>query len=203
MAVEKQRIRVLDVKTIESPALKGYLNNRGIPLQIGRTYCKEVRFELYDKQVSAIGFQNDTGGFELRNAHFKGSSSPKFTTLITTGKEYNQLSVFEGFFDFLSYQTAVTNQGMLKGLPESQQSFLILNSLSFFEQSRSLREKHPSINLYLDRDPAGLKQTEQALKCYEKYKDCSDLYKGFKDFNDLLTNNPFKEQQSKNKGRRI
>jgi hypothetical protein len=203
MADEKQSIRVMDVMEIESPALKGYLNERGIPLEIAKKYCKEVRFELYDRQRTAIGFQNDTGGVELRSAYFKGSSSPKFTTLIATEKEYNELSVFEGFFDFLSYQAAIKSPLIQKQLPESQHTFLILNSLSFFEQSRSLMERHRSINLYLDRDQPGIRQTEKALKWNKKFTDCSEVYKGFKDLNDFLTNKPLKPEQGKRLGKMI
>jgi hypothetical protein len=183
---EKGNIRILEVKELESPALKAYLNERYIPIEIAKIYCKEVQFELYSKQRTAIGFQNDCGGFELRSAYFKGSSSPKFTTLITREKDYNDLTVFEGFFDFLSYQTAIKNQTIQNGLPESQHSFLILNSLSFFEQSRSLMERHRSIHLFLDRDLPGCKQTEKALKWSKKYIDKSDLYKNHKDLNDYL-----------------
>ena len=43
-------------------------------------------------------------------------------------------------------------------------NFLVLNSLSFFEKSLPLMEKHESIHLYLDLDNAGRKYTNLALK---------------------------------------
>jgi len=200
---EKSKIKIVDARSINSPILSLYLKRRGIDLEVARKFCSEVDFQLYNKQHTAIGFKNDTGGYELRNAYFKGSSSPKFTTLIVHNKDYNNLSVFEGFFNFLSHQTLNQQQNISEKLPQSQMDFLVLNSLSFFEMSRSLMERHNSVNLYLDRDKAGLSQTQQALKLSKKYQDCSEVYKGFKDYNDLLMNKPIKQQQEKRLGKRL
>ena len=67
-------------------------------------------------------------------------------------------------------------------------NFLILNSLSFFERSLLLMEKHESIHLYLDQDNAGRKCTSLALKRSLQFKDESKLYKGYKDLNDWMMN---------------
>jgi len=48
-------------------------------------------------------------------------------------------------------------------------------------------EKHAQINLFLDRDKAGLMQTKKALQFSKQYNDQSHLYKGYKDMNDWLT----------------
>jgi hypothetical protein len=198
------KIKILDFHSIKSPALTDYIKSRSIDLEVAKKYCHEVNFELYNRTHTAIGFKNDTGGFELRNAQFKGGSSPKFTTLICRDADYNDLSVFEGFFNFLSYQTdQQKNQNMNGSLSERQPSFLILNSLSFFEMSRSLMERHKLVNLYLDRDKAGIQHTQQLLHRGDKYIDCSTIYKGFKDYNDKLTNKPFKEEQTKRLKRRL
>ena len=73
-------------------------------------------------------------------------------------------------------------------LPVRQTNFLVLNSLSFFERSLLLMEKHQSIRLYLDQDEAGRKYTKLALKRSAHCKDESKLYKGYKDLNDWLIN---------------
>src|SRR5688572_4521132 len=152
-------IKITEISSIHSPGLIAYINSRFIDLELAKRYCKEVNFELYNRSHTAIGFKNDTGGYELRNEYFKGSSSPKFTTLICSHKYYNDLAVFEGFFSFLAYQTALQ---ATKRLPESQTNFLILNSLSFFEMSKSLMQRYQSVKLFLDRDKAGIKHTEKA-----------------------------------------
>ena len=74
-------IKVIAAKPITHPALCRYLKTRKIPFEIAEKYCKEVHYELYGKKYFAIGFKNNAGGFELRNAHFKGSSSPKDISL--------------------------------------------------------------------------------------------------------------------------
>lgn len=198
---EKSRIKILSDSMIDSPALKRYLSARNIPLDVARQYCREISFELYDKIHLAIGFQNDNGGYELRNQYFKGSSSPKEPRLIRSNDDQN-LIVFEGFFNFLSYQTLQGNHKT--DLPNLQPSFLILNSLAFFERSRSMMETYRSISLCLDRDALGQRCTKKALEWSDKYKDLSVGYKQFKDLNDYLVNdNTFRQKQSRSRGMRL
>ncbi len=201
---DQSKIKIVDAYSLKSPGLISYIKSRSIDLEITKKYCQEVVFELYNRSHTAIGFKNDSGGYELRNAFFKGSSSPKFTTLICPNEFYKDLIVFEGFFNFLSYKT--DEQLNLKpaiDLTESQPSFLILNSLSFLEMSRSLMGRHEAVKLFLDRDKAGKHHTQKALEQNVKYNDCSHIYKGFKDYNDLLTNKPFKEEQTQRLKRRL
>ena len=159
-----------------------YLRQRKIEKSIADKHCYEVSFinGSNDKIYIAIGFKNNAGGYELRNEYFKGSSSPKYITYLDNLAD--KVTVFEGFFDFMSYQTIHENQ------QQELTNFLVLNSLSFFERSLLLMEKHQSIHLYLDQDEAGRKNTKLALKRSPNFKDESKLYKGYKDLNDWLTN---------------
>ncbi len=95
-------------------------------------------------------------------------------------KQSKSIAVFEGFFDFLSYQTIHQNQ------QTSLTDFLVLNSLAFFERSLLLMEKHEHIHLYLDRDEAGKKCLDIASKRSLNYKDESSLYDSYKDLNDWI-----------------
>lgn len=79
---EGGKIIIRSQSQLTDPALIRYLRSRGIPLQVARQYCCQVVFELYEKRQLAIGFKNEAGGFELRNAQFKGSSSPKRPVLL-------------------------------------------------------------------------------------------------------------------------
>ncbi|HVG16879.1 MAG TPA: toprim domain-containing protein [Chitinophagaceae bacterium] len=182
------KIRVIAAKPLTNAALCRYLEVRKIPLEVAKSYCKEVDFELNLKQYFALGFENNSGGFELRSAHFKVSTSPKDVTLYSTG-DAKEISVFEGFFSFLSYQALQGNNH----LPLT--NFLVLNSLSFFEKSRELMEKNEKIHLYLDRDKAGIKNTIGSLKWNSKYGDKSNLYKNHKDLNDYLVRQDPKHAQ--------
>lgn len=190
------KIKVIAAKPLANPALCRYLNDRKIPLEIAERYCKEVYFELNERQNFAIGFENKSGGFELRNKLFKGSSSPKDVTQINCS-EGSQIAVFEGFFSFLSYQ--MLHQKSTAPLT----NFLVMNSLSFFEKGRQFMEKHQKINLYLDRDEAGIKNTQKALKWDIKYIDKSDLYKNHKDLNDYLVHQNQQHKQKFKLGRHL
>jgi len=149
-------------------------------LQLAEKYCQEVRYELHEKNYVALGFKNDTGGYELRNPYFKASSSPKDITTFKNGSA--EATVFEGFFDFLSYLARLKNQ------EQRPTDFLILNSVSFFQKARPILEQYQAINLYLDRDNTGKNVTHEALKISPKYQDKSGSYQLHKGLNDWLVN---------------
>lgn len=185
---DDSHIKITNVREIADPLLLNYLRQRRIHFDVAKAFCKEISFTVNDKNYYAIGFKNNAGGYEIRNAFFKGSSSPKYVTHVDNKAE--KITVFEGFFDFLSYQTLVHNQ------PQELTNFLVLNSLSFFERSQLLMEKSRSVHLYLDNDPAGKARVSTALKRSKQYHDESHLYKGFKDLNDFLTGKKLMLQQS-------
>ena len=197
------KITIISSDEIKNQTLRNYLQSRQIPLDIANQFCREVRFELYGKKHLAIGFQNPGGGYELRNHYFKGSSTPKEPRLISQNAE-KELSVFEGFFSFLSFQTLQQiNAKSSIELPKLHTDSLVLNSLSFFEKSRELMEKYLSIHLFLDHDKMGQKCTQQALKWSDKYKDQSKYYQRFKDLNEVLVKSVSHElKQTRSRGMR-
>lgn len=173
------KIIIVDVRTLENKFLMAYLHNRSISQEIARQHCKEVDFCLNNRKYTAIGFQNISGGYELRNENFKGSSSPKDITYIDN--QAKTVVVFEGFFDYLSYKM------MNEKSVNLQTNFLVLNSLSFFNKSLQLMEKHGRVDLYLDRDSGGVKCTHEALQRDSTiYTDQSFLYQQKKDLNEWL-----------------
>ena len=164
---------------IKNMALAYYLQERKIPLEVARLYCSEVHYQLNNKEYYAIGFANDSGGFELRNKYFKGGSSPKDSTLIRNeGAE--ELTVVEGFFSFLSYQSINKTQA------QPVTDFLVLNSLSFVQKNIDRMQSYPSTKLMLDNDLAGDNATAKLLAISPAIKDERKLYQGRKDLNDLL-----------------
>ena len=58
------------VKPLENPALIQYLKDRQIHIISAMKTCKEVHFRTKGKAYFAIGFENNLGGFELRNKYF-------------------------------------------------------------------------------------------------------------------------------------
>jgi hypothetical protein len=182
---ESSVVQIKDQRIISDPALISYIKERYIDLDIASRYCLEIEFELYGKRQIAIGFKNDLGGYELRNRDFKGSSSPKSSTIISSPTD--DLSVFEGFFDFLSYQTdQKLNRDNEFTLTKIFESILVLNSLAYLEKCRPDMEKYPRIQLYLDNDHSGRKATRKALTWSAKYIDKSHRYKLYKDLNEYL-----------------
>lgn len=176
----EHKIKILGDFILSSYSLLQYLKQRRIPIEIANKYCREIRYELNGKTYYGIGFRNDSGGFEIRNPYFKASSSPKAITTIANNA--NEVIIFEGFTDFLSFKTIHLNE------PEDRFDFVILNSVSFFETARPFMEKHNDIRLYLDRDATGQNYSRYALSLSNKYKDESSLYQNHKDFNDWLVN---------------
>lgn len=188
----ERKIKVIEDSFLNSYALLKYLNQRRIPVEIARQYCREIRYEMNGKTYFGIGFKNDSDAWEIRNPYFKNSSSPKDITTFKNGAD--EVCVFEGFMDFLSFKTHHKN------LPEKSQDFVVLNSLSFFERARPFMEGHRSIRLYLDRDVTGKNCTQRALSLSTKYQDESRLYKNHKDLNDWWVsfgNNPKKQLKQK------
>src|SRR5690606_21054802 len=184
----ENRITILRDCTLSSYALLHYLSQRRISVEVADRYCREVHYELGGKTYYGIGFKNDLGGYEIRNAYFKASSSPKGMT--TFDNDADEVVVFEGFTDFLSFKSIHRNE------PEERFDFAVLNSVSFFEKARPFMERHEAIRLYLDRDTAGQNYSRYALSLSEKYRDESSLYRHYKDFNDWAVNfgKPVKKQ---------
>ncbi|MEI6947326.1 toprim domain-containing protein [Paraflavisolibacter sp. H34] len=179
-AGEKEKVRIIQTRELGSAPLLEYLEKRRIPPEVASLYCREIVFEVNGKRHEAIGFPNNAGGYELRNHYYKGCSAPKGTTFFN--REAPCLTVFEGFFSFLSYQVLHPNGAL------SLTNFLVLNSLSFLERSRSRMDMYLSVRLFLDRDEAGLKATKQALGYGRGYSDQSYRYEAYKDLNEFLLN---------------
>lgn len=173
----------IEISSIRSettnPVLLWYLKKRCIPVTIANRYCHEVDFQLYGKQRTAIGFPNNSGGYELRNAYFKGSSSPKDISLFSNGG--TTIKVFEGFFDFLSFVQLNQVEG------KEKIDFLILNTLAYLEKSRNIMDGYTVVDMFLDNDKSGQDCTMKAKEWnMDRYKDHSPSYRPDKDLNEKL-----------------
>lgn len=175
------KLEVLSAKDLCNPDLIHYLESRGIKSHFAREYCREVEFRIGGKSYLAVGFPNRSGGFELRNRWFKGSSSPKDISLIDNGSSH--LCVMEGFMDFLSLLTL--NQKRVVELP-LRSSFLILNSLGLLNKNLALLRSRQDIHLFLDNDLAGKEAKEGLTLQGISFRDAGGLYEGHKDVNDFL-----------------
>lgn len=169
-------IEILSVHPVTFVSLIRYYWSRRITTEIADQYLQEVRYKNGDRTYYALGFQNDAGGYELRSPYFKGSSRPKSPTWFKYGAE--ELAVFEGSFDFLSFRTIHQNQ------VTPLRDFLILNSTSFFEMCLTKMQAYRRTHLYLDNNATGSKCTALALTTSpQQFIDERSLYAGYDDFN--------------------
>jgi hypothetical protein len=174
---EQKSIVALEQFELSSTALTGYLHTRGIPVAIAQKYCCEIRYQVGEKIYYGIGFKNDSGGWEIRNPYFKGSTSPKDITTFKNGCLH--VSVFEVFFDFLSY---VEIAEKLR-LPPTD--FIILNSLAFTGKAGILLAAYAAVDLYLDNDAAGKNVSLSLIESGVAYRDQSYRYASCKDLNEF------------------
>ncbi|MDM1299844.1 toprim domain-containing protein [Empedobacter falsenii] len=174
----RNKYEILELKEISSFPLIQYLEERKLPLEIVKRYCKEIHYKLNDKKYYAIAFPNVQNGFEIRNKYVKMCLVKKDISLIKNNQ--NQLKTFESWSDFISYL-------FLFPTNEFESDFLILNSIALLRKNIELINKYESIQTYFDHDDAGKSTTnilETELKT--KVKDDSNFYKNYKDLNEFI-----------------
>lgn len=179
-------MELVSVKPITHPKLLQYLAERGLKKSDVFSFLWEISYKTSDKTFFALGFANDAGGWELRNPYFKGCMSPKSISTIKV-KDGQQLQIFEGFMDFLSWR---------KLHPEINADSIVLNSLALFPKVIPLVTSYTSIECFLDNDVAGRKAFDQ-LKCScPRIIDGSVRYQAHKDLNEwLVAQSKLKEKQ--------
>ncbi|NVO21697.1 MAG: toprim domain-containing protein [Bacteroidetes bacterium] len=180
IAYEKKntpKIIINEAVSFSNPALIDYLAYRKIPLTIANYYCREIHYHSHNFYYKAIGFKNDRGGYELRSEKFKAKSCNAITTLKCS--QSNNLDVFEGFMDFLSYRVYCKTSKLTN-------TTIVLNTLTNLPEAISKLKGFNNINLFLDNDIAGVNAKEQVKALFENAHDYSSIYEGYKDFNAFL-----------------
>lgn len=168
--------QITEVKEIQSAALLEYLKNRKVESQT--EFLKEIHYQMNDKNYFGIGFKNDSGGYEIRNAYSKICLGKKDISSIKNDSK--SLRIFEGFFDFLSYKS-IENY-----LEREPSDYFILNSVSMLNKIKSKIGNYEIIELYFDNDQAGNRAIEIIKNENKNVEDCRLLYSDFKDLNDWL-----------------
>lgn len=180
---QKPRIEIIDTSPLHSPALIDYVSRRNIPAPIAMRYCSEVTFKVAGQKRKApyfaIGFPNDSGGYELRNAYVKLATAPKDITTIGD-ISHGQAYVFEGFFDFLS--------AIVLNIFDTRKAFaVILNSTSLHKRAIKHLDIASNIICLLDHDDAGRSATHAIIdKFPSRATDHSYIYQRNNDINDFL-----------------
>lgn len=190
----KKSYEITTVLELKNKNLIEYGSSRCLGFEILNKYCKEIHYQINDKNYYGLGFKNDLGGFEIRNKYVKMVLGKKEITTIKNNQ--NCIILFESWSDFVSFLTLYPEQ-------EMQYDYIILNSVNMLEKALIQLYNCISRQLYncittdiynyiiivccFDNDEAGNKAT---LKVKEKFpslfKDGRVRYKNHKDLNDFL-----------------
>ena len=179
----KQNYQITEIKELQNENLKDYLQQRGLSTKV-YPLVKEIHFRIDQKNLYAIGFENLSGGWELRNSFYKGSLLKKDISILNFNNESHsqnetgkRIVVFEGFMDALSF---VEMKPFYKG------DVLVMNSISLLNRTKEYLKNYSEINLFLDNDKAGETCKNSILKSFSEAKDHSEIYALHKDLNDYL-----------------
>ena len=186
MAANETR-KLISISDTLPPHLQEYLTKvRCIDLEKAKAFLKCISYEVRGRRYQAIGFANQSGGYELRdNGTFKGAIASKDITLIVTDKQTEHaidkplpVCVFEGFMDFLSF---------LSMKEEIASHCLVMNSVSNVARTIRYLNDHnlTHIRAFLDNDDAGRRTVQEFVKVGFKVEDMSRYYKDFKDLNEF------------------
>jgi hypothetical protein len=157
-----------------------YLQSRNIHIPFAQQFCKEVHYLLKDKPYFTIGFQNDWGGYELRN----GSDT---------------CCVFEGFMDYLSYLTLLHRRNPEVSI--NKRDYVILNSVSNVSKAIGIVSDYQAKFCYLDNDKSGVSAFQEIQKHYgANVFDKAMYYREYKDLNDYLTDKKQVVEKQKKRG---
>ena len=196
--MKRQAASPIDIRRIQplqNPALIRYLQERGISPGTASPYVQEMYYRVGGKPYFALAFRNDSGGYELRNPRFKGSTSKDITHIRQQGEPREKCLVFEGFMDYLSFLTL-----RMKNCPTmpdlDRQDYLILNSTANVPKAIDVLFPYERIHCMLDNDETGFRATQAITLEYSyRVRDFSDNYRGYSDLNDYLCG---RKQEQKN-----
>ena len=181
----KHKLEIISVQSLTNPYLLRYIAERKISLSIANRFCSEIRYNNTNRTYYAIGFANDAGGWEIRSPYFKGCIAPKSITTISKGTDV--LQIFEGFMDFLSWQTLN---------PSSTCDTIVLNSLALLPRIQEKLKNYKQVESFLDNDEAGRKTFEVLKQFCPSIIDGSVRYQTQKDLNEwLVAQSKVKEKQ--------
>ena len=170
---------ITEIKELQNENLKIYLQQRGLSPTV-YSLVKEVHFAIGEKKLYAIGFENLSGGWELRNQFYKGSLLKKDISVVNLNNNLEKnknVVVFEGFIDALSF---------VEMKPFFKSDVLVMNSISLLNRTKEYLKNYSEIHLFLDNDKAGETCKNSILKSFPEAKDHSEIYALHKDLNDYL-----------------
>jgi hypothetical protein len=172
--------RVQDIRPLGiNPEITDYLKTRCV-WEVSQSMLSEIYYFVEDekgvrKPFFAAGWQNELGSWEVRNPWFKGCLGHKAITFIS--RDERSVSVFEGCFNYLSWQT---------DNPQSEDSILILNSAVLLESAIRKIKDFLEISVYFDRDDTGRLKSAELIHALPGAVDRSLIYREHNDYNEMI-----------------
>lgn len=160
-----------------STTLLRYSRSRGIHDEVIKEFCHQVNFTVNGKNIFAIGFKNNMGGWDVRNSFYKGAIGKKAITSMVDIAD-KPVAVFEGFFDYLSSIE-------LGWLDIHDHNAIVLNSTSLVESAIPFLLSRQVI-LSLDNDKAGREAARRISSKCHIIDDWSRRYANYNDVNEFL-----------------
>lgn len=184
----KDQMKDVAVRPLGHHALLSYIRSRNIDVEIARTFCHEIHYELHRRHYFSIAFENISGGYEMRNPYYKGCMGKKDISVVGHAPETQQkhVCVYEGFMDFLSYRTLLKG-GDTVACIQTPCDHLIMNTVGNLKKTLEVLGSYEYIHCYLDNDLAGQKTVETIAGLYGiGVVNEAVRYAEYKDLNDCL-----------------
>ena len=115
-----------------------------------------------------VAWQNECGGWEIRNKYFRTVVGHKGVTFIPRSPE--SLIVFSDYFSYLTWKGGLN-------FPQ-EESVLVLNHHDLIHAGLAIAQKFKWFQLYLDRSQAGFKATRIFCQHFPRAMDRSTGYPG-------------------------
>ena len=187
--VERKSSEITSIRDITNPYILNYLQKRKIPLCLAQQYCKEIIVRNHEKKMTftLLGFPNNKGGYAMSSPHGFKSTNKAAPTFINTAGQFStkpsskSVAIFEGFFDFLSWQ-------VMQSSKTPSCDVVVLNSVNNLGKAMAYIDAHDKAQCFLDNDAAGKRclHDVRTLMAGKEVVDMSDLYKDQKDLNEML-----------------
>lgn len=166
-------VRQYNTSAYTDNRLVEYARKRGVSYNILSKYT----MQLNDAKYTYIAMQNEMGGYAVRNPHFKGQKGSNSFSFFR-GEYDNDILVFEGMFDFLSYYS----------LSVVKYSALVLNTTANVKKCLDVLKTAKNVHLFLDNDEGGRSATAEITKSIPHAIDHANYYSNCNDVNEYICN---------------
>lgn len=185
--IPQSNMAITAVRELNNNILLQYIASRKIDINIAKKYLKEIYYsiEIKEKISNFFGvcFENRIGGYEIRNANFKGGNGNKDITIIK-GLSSEKIILVEGWASALSaltfYKSEVPKYDMIV-----MNSIINARKVIEYINAGDINE----IFDLLDNDFGGqstILKIKAQIKAQIKITDTFKVYQGFKDFNEFI-----------------